>query len=131
MMYPRSACLLRLSSKFMFLRKISSSVISTISLIGGVITRFICIRQTDVKALIAYSSVRHIGLATAGVISNSWWGWQGAVIILIAHGLCSSCIFSLANITYETVSSRSIYATKGIIALFPSLSFWWFCFSGA
>jgi len=121
--------LLRLASKFFLLRKLSSPLVIRVCLIGGVITRFICIRQTDVKALIAYSSVAHIGLATAGIISNTTWGWQGAFIILISHGLCSSCIFALANITYETVGSRGIYLTKGMLSLFPSITFWWFCFS--
>ena len=49
--------------------------------------------------------------------------------MLLAHGLCSSCIFSLANITYESIGSRRIYITKGIAALFPSLTFWWFALS--
>ena len=121
--------ILRLASKFLLFNKLARDLVLAISLIGGVITGFICVRQTDVKALIAYSSVSHIGLATAGVISNTSWGWQGAFIILIAHGLCSSCMFSLANITYETISSRSIFITKGLINLFPSLTFWWFCFA--
>lgn len=121
--------LLRVATKHIMLNNSATPLIIRIALIGGAITRFICVRQTDVKALIAYSSVRHIGLATAGIMSNTQWGWQGAFIILIAHGLCSSCIFSLANITYETISSRGIYITKGIITFFPSLTFWWFCFS--
>ena len=66
--------LLRVASKFILLNNSLTSLIIRISLIGGAITRFICVRQTDVKALIAYSSVRHIGLATAGIISNSIWG---------------------------------------------------------
>ena len=121
--------LLRLRSKIIILNKSVSSPILTICTMGGAITRFICIRQTDVKSLIAYSSVRHIGLATAGVITGTLWGWQGRLSILIAHGLCSSCIFSLANISYETTQSRRIYITKGLLALFPSITFWWFCFA--
>ena len=121
--------LLRIRTKFIILRKTLSPIIIRVSLIGGVITSLICVRQTDVKSLIAYSSVRHIGLATAGIMSNTLWGWQGAFIILLAHGLCSSCIFALANITYETTHSRRIYITKGLITLFPAITFWWFWFS--
>lgn len=121
--------LLRITSKILMLNKLVSAPLLTVCTIGGVITRFICIRQTDVKSLIAYSSVRHIGLATAGVLTGTLWGWQGRLSILIAHGLCSSCIFSLANIRYETTQSRSIYITKGLLRLFPSITFWWFCFS--
>ena len=121
--------IIRIATKYIWLNKLIAPAIISICLVGGVIAGLICIRQTDVKALIAYSSVRHMGLATAGIISNTSWGWQGAFIMLLAHGLCSSCIFSLANITYETISSRRIYITKGIAALFPSLSFWWFALS--
>lgn len=63
--------ILRLASKFLLFNKLARDLVLAISLIGGVITGFICVRQTDVKALIAYSSVSHIGLATAGVISNT------------------------------------------------------------
>uniref|UniRef100_A0AAU6QH76 NADH-ubiquinone oxidoreductase chain 4 n=1 Tax=Prionospio sp. 7 MH-2023 TaxID=3059275 RepID=A0AAU6QH76_9ANNE len=121
--------LLRIASKFIFLNNIATPLIMSISLMGGAIASFICIRQTDVKALIAYSSVSHMGLATAGIMSNTWWGWQGALMMLIAHGLCSSCMFSLANMTYETIGSRGMYITKGMMTFFPSLTFWWFCFS--
>ena len=121
--------LLRVSSKFIFLNKSLAPALISLSLIGGVIARFICLRQTDVKALIAYSSISHIGIATAGIISNTNWGWHGALIILIAHGLCSSCLFSLANVSYETIQSRRIYTTKGLITFFPAITFWWFCFS--
>ena len=120
---------LRLSQKFPLYRKTTSYIIIAVRLVGGAIASFICMRQTDIKSLIAYSSVSHIGLATGGILSNTLWGWQGAFTILIAHGLCSSCLFALANITYETTHSRSIYITKGIISFFPFITFWWFCFS--
>lgn len=100
-----------------------------IALWGGVITRFICLRQTDIKSLIAYSSIGHIALVIIGSTLLSPWGWQGSLIIIIAHGLCSSCLFSLANITYETTSTRRMFLTKGLLCLFPSLSFWWFILS--
>lgn len=121
--------LLRVSSKMIFISKTITTPIIIVCTIGGALARLICIRQTDVKSLIAYSSVSHIGLATGGIISNTLWGWQGAFAILIAHGFCSSCMFSLANITYETTQSRRIYVNSGLISMFPSLTFWWFCFS--
>lgn len=63
--------ILRVASNFINLNlKIAPPIIS-ISLVGAVVTRFICIRQTDVKSLIAYSSVAHIGLVTGGILSNS------------------------------------------------------------
>jgi NADH-ubiquinone oxidoreductase chain 4 len=63
--------LLRISSPLFHHNAKISFVIMRISLVGAVIARFICVRQTDVKSLIAYSSVSHMGIVTAGVISNT------------------------------------------------------------
>lgn len=120
--------LLRLSWFLSYLNKNVSSLVIRISLVGGVITRLICIRQVDLKSLIAYSSVSHIGLVTRGIIRNTSWGWYGALVMILAHGLCSSGLFSLANINYETTQTRSIFITKGLMSFFPSLCFWWFLF---
>lgn len=106
-----------------------SPLCNSIAIWGGVITRLICIRQTDIKSLIAYSSVGHIALVILGISLLSTWGWKGALVIIIAHGLCSSCIFALANLTYESTHTRRIYLTKGILCIFPAISFWWFILS--
>lgn len=123
--------LLRLSTNFSKLNLKIAPLIIRISLIGAIITRFICIRQTDLKSLIAYSSVRHMGLITRGIISGTTWGWSGALTLILAHGLCSSALFALANISYETTHSRRIFITKGIISFFPSITLWWFLFAAA
>nr|QGA74036.1 NADH dehydrogenase subunit 4 [Chalcophana sp. N69] len=99
-----------------------------ISLVGGVLISFICLRQNDLKSLIAYSSVVHMGMVLAGLMTLNFWGLIGAFILMVAHGLCSSGLFCLANISYERVFSRSFYLNKGLINLSPSLSFWWFMF---
>lgn len=106
-----------------------SRILMRISLIGAIVTRFICLRQSDIKALIAYSSVGHIGLLLAATISNSNWAIWGALIIIIAHGLCSSALFILANLTYEITHTRRIYLTKGLLAICPTISIWWFLFA--
>ena len=100
-----------------------------LSLWGAVSTRAICLRQSDLKALIAYSSVGHIGLILARIISNSNWAIYGALIIIIAHGLCSSALFLLANLNYEITHTRSIYLTKGLLSTAPILTIWWFLFT--
>lgn len=97
-----------------------------ISLVGGLIVSLICLRQSDIKSLIAYSSVAHIGLVLRGLITMNRWGIWGALVIILAHGLCSSGLFCLANISYERISRRSIYLNKGIINMIPRLSLWWF-----
>ena len=96
--------------------------ITSVAIVGAAITRIICLRQTDFKALIAYSSVGHIGLLIAGVISNTRIGLYGRLAIIIAHGLVSSALFRLANITYEQTHTRNIALTKGILVSLPIIS---------
>nr|AFQ62313.1 NADH dehydrogenase subunit 4 [Enicmus brevicornis] len=102
-----------------------------ISLVGGVIVSLICLRQSDIKSLIAYSSVAHMGLVVMGIMSLTLWGLSGALVMMLAHGLCSSGLFALANISYERVHSRSVYLNKGLINIMPSMSMWWFLLSSS
>lgn len=118
--------LFRIIKLFIKIRLKINIFIIIISLIGGVIVSLICIRQNDIKSLIAYSSVAHIGIVLRGIITINLWGFWGALVIILAHGLCSSGLFCLANISYERVLSRRIYLNKGIINYLPSLSLWWF-----
>ena len=68
----------------------------------------------------------HISLIIGGIITINYWGLLGGLIIIIAHGLCSSGIFCLANISYERVIRRSLFINKGIINLIPRIRLWWF-----
>nr|YP_010704927.1 NADH dehydrogenase subunit 4 [Agrypnus binodulus]WCQ78463.1 NADH dehydrogenase subunit 4 [Agrypnus binodulus] len=97
-----------------------------ISLFGGFVISLICLRQSDIKSLIAYSSVSHMGLVLGGIMTMNLWGLYGAIVMMIAHGLCSSGLFCLANVTYERLGSRSLFLSKGLINLMPSMSLWWF-----
>nr|QYH44918.1 NADH dehydrogenase subunit 4 [Eupolyphaga sinensis] len=101
----------------------------SISLMGGILVSFICMRQTDLKALIAYSSVAHMGMVIGGLMNMTYWGFSGAYILMIAHGLCSSGLFCLANISYERLGSRSILINKGLMNFMPSMTLWWFLLS--
>ena len=118
--------LFRLYSKFYFISFHLSTPILILRIWGACIASTLCLRQSDIKALIAYSSVRHIGLVRAGILSLNSWGWTRALLLIIAHGLISSALFSIANITYETSSTRNLIIIKGLINLFPSLTIWWF-----
>nr|YP_010309725.1 NADH dehydrogenase subunit 4 [Croscherichia paykulli]UMR54842.1 NADH dehydrogenase subunit 4 [Croscherichia paykulli] len=102
-----------------------------LSMVGGMIISLICLRQSDIKSLIAYSSVAHMGLAVSGILTLNFWGMSGALMMMIAHGLCSSGLFCLANLSYERLGSRSLYLNKGLINILPSLSLWWFLFSSS
>lgn len=99
-----------------------------ISLLGGVLVSLICLRQVDLKSLVAYSSVSHIGLALCGILIINFWGLEGSYLIIIAHGLCSSGLFCLVNLIYERTRRRRIILNKGILNFFPSLRIWWFLF---
>nr|QLY89609.1 NADH dehydrogenase subunit 4 [Rachispoda cryptochaeta] len=103
----------------------------SISLVGGVLISLVCLRQTDLKALIAYSSVAHMGIVLAGLMTLTYWGLCGSYTLMIAHGLCSSGLFCLANITYERLGSRSLLINKGLLNFMPSMALWWFLLSSA
>nr|URX54027.1 NADH dehydrogenase subunit 4 [Neotermes cubanus] len=101
----------------------------SISLVGGVLVSLTCMRQTDLKSLIAYSSVAHMGIVIGGIMTMSYWGFCGSFTLMVAHGLCSSGLFCLANISYERLGSRSLLVSRGMLSLMPSMSFWWFMLS--
>ena len=121
--------LLRLFSFFPYFFYSFSCFFMIIGLWGGVVTSFICMRQVDMKALVAYSSVGHMGLFIGGLGVRSFWGWSGCLCIMLAHGLCSSALFSLCNLVYESLGSRRMFLCKGMLTFFPFLCLWWFFFS--
>nr|YP_009630621.1 NADH dehydrogenase subunit 4 [Rhopalopsole bulbifera]QBR55141.1 NADH dehydrogenase subunit 4 [Rhopalopsole bulbifera] len=98
----------------------------SVSLVGGFLVSLVCLRQTDLKALIAYSSVAHMGIVLGGLMTMSYWGFCGSLTLMIAHGLCSSGLFCLANISYERLGSRSLLINKGLMNFMPSMTLWWF-----
>nr|YP_010267392.1 NADH dehydrogenase subunit 4 [Neoperla bimaculata]UIF93992.1 NADH dehydrogenase subunit 4 [Neoperla bimaculata] len=102
-----------------------------ISLVGGVVVSLMCLRQIDLKALIAYSSVAHMGVVLGGLLTLTYWGFCGAFALMIAHGLCSSGLFCLANISYERSGSRSLLINRGLLNFMPSMTLWWFLLSSA
>lgn len=97
-----------------------------LALWGIIITGTICLRQTDLKSLIAYSSVSHMGLVAGGIFIQTPWGLTGALILIIAHGLASSALFCLANTTYERTHSRTILLARALQMVLPLIASWWF-----
>nr|YP_001293823.1 NADH dehydrogenase subunit 4 [Spratelloides gracilis]BAF64136.1 NADH dehydrogenase subunit 4 [Spratelloides gracilis] len=97
-----------------------------LALWGIIMTGSICLRQTDLKSLIAYSSVSHMGLVAGGILIQTPWGLTGAIILMIAHGLVSSALFCLANTAYERTHSRTMVLARGLQVLFPLTATWWF-----
>nr|YP_009745122.1 NADH dehydrogenase subunit 4 [Etheostoma trisella]QIG87132.1 NADH dehydrogenase subunit 4 [Etheostoma trisella] len=93
---------------------------------GVVMTGSICLRQTDLKSLIAYSSVSHMGLVVGGILIQTPWSFSGALILMIAHGLTSSALFCLANTNYERTHSRTMLLARGLQMVLPLMTAWWF-----
>nr|WKU83734.1 NADH dehydrogenase subunit 4 [Alipumilio avispas] len=123
--------LLRIFSIFQSLGFKYNYLFISISLVGSVLVSLICLRQTDLKSLIAYSSVAHMGVVLGGLLTMTCWGFCGSYILMIAHGLCSSGLFCLANISYERLGSRSLLINKGLLNFMPSMTLWWFLLCSA
>nr|YP_010350405.1 NADH dehydrogenase subunit 4 [Ixodes myrmecobii]UOK09886.1 NADH dehydrogenase subunit 4 [Ixodes myrmecobii] len=123
--------LYRFKSIYMLELMKMGNLIVVLSVMGGMLIGVMCLFQVDVKALIAYSSVCHMGVVLGGSMSMGFWGSYGSLLLMIGHGLCSSGLFCLANFMYERFFTRSVMLLKGIGKIFPNLSLWWFLMSVA
>nr|YP_009445586.1 NADH dehydrogenase subunit 4 [Rhinolophus yunnanensis]ATW63857.1 NADH dehydrogenase subunit 4 [Rhinolophus yunnanensis] len=96
-----------------------------LSLWGMIMTSSICLRQTDLKSLIAYSSVSHMALVIVAILIQTPWSYMGATALMIAHGLTSSMLFCLANSNYERIHSRTMILARGLQTILPLMAAWW------
>nr|AJR32517.1 NADH dehydrogenase subunit 4 [Urocyon cinereoargenteus]AJR32530.1 NADH dehydrogenase subunit 4 [Urocyon cinereoargenteus] len=96
-----------------------------LSLWGMIMTSSICLRQTDLKSLIAYSSVSHMALVIVAILIQTPWSYMGATALMVAHGLTSSMLFCLANSNYERIHSRTMILARGLQTLLPLMAAWW------
>ena len=98
-------------------------VIYTIAVITIIYASFSTLRTTDVKELIAYSSVCHAAVYLIGVFSNTLQGIEGSIVLGLAHGFVSSGLFVCAGgVLYDRTGTRSIYFYRGLTQLMPILS---------
>nr|YP_009753946.1 NADH dehydrogenase subunit 4 [Oncopodura yosiiana]QIT06427.1 NADH dehydrogenase subunit 4 [Oncopodura yosiiana] len=104
----------------------SSSLVVGLSLSGMFFVGLICCRLNDLKVLIAYSSVAHMGLVICGLFSMSVLGMNGVLAMMLSHGLSSSGLFCIANMYYERSSSRSFFMNKGLLTFLPLMSIFMF-----
>nr|AAS77700.1 NADH dehydrogenase subunit 4 [Sus scrofa] len=96
-----------------------------LSMWGMIMTSSICLRPTDLKSLIAYSSVSHMALVIVAIMIPTPWSFMGATALMIAHGLTSSMLFCLAHTNYERVHSRTMILARGLQTLLPLMATWW------
>ena len=90
----------------------------------------VTIRQTDFKALVAYSSISHVSIVVLGLFSNTIQGIEGGIILSIAHGLVSPALFILVGgVLYDRFHTRTIRYYRGVVAYIPIFSILFFIFS--
>nr|ALY11324.1 NADH dehydrogenase subunit 4 [Tambocerus sp. PY-2015] len=100
----------------------------SLSMIGAMMIGLVCLIQGDVKMMIAYSSISHMGMVIMGILTMSIWGLMGSFLLMVGHGFCSSGMFYLANLLYIRSGSRSFFINKGMINFMPSCSMMWFIY---
>jgi NADH-quinone oxidoreductase subunit M len=99
-----------------------STLAITLSIIGIVYGSIIAIRQTDIKRLIAYSSIAHVGLIAAGVFVWNQQSVQGAVIQMLNHGISVVALFFIIQIIEDRTGTRDIPSLGGIVLKAPILA---------
>ena len=96
------------------------AIMGVISVLYGA---FVAIAQTDLKRMVAYSSVSHMGYVLIGLASMQVAGWNGAIFQLFSHGIISALLFFLVGVLYERTHSRNIDHFQGLWKLMPKYTF--------
>ena len=94
-------------------------LIYTLSLIAIVYTSLVALMQDDMKKLIAYSSVAHMGFVTLGIFTMTQQGLEGSIVQMISHGLVSAALFLCVGVLYDRMHSRLIITYGGVVTVMP------------
>lgn len=97
-------------------------ILVTLSLLGVLLPALTALRQTDLKRIVAYSSISHMSFTLLGLITLSSLGYEGAVTIFFAHGFVSAGLFIVIGILYDRYRTRSIFYLTGLNSNMPYLS---------
>jgi len=100
-----------------------TSLIFTLSIIAIIYTSLVALMQDDMKKLIAYSSVAHMGFVTIGIFSLTKQGLEGSIIQMISHGLISAALFLCVGVVYDRYHSRMISSYGGLVNIMPKYAF--------
>jgi len=103
--------------------------IYTLSLIAIIYTSLIALMQEDMKKLIAYSSVAHMGFVTLGIFTFNKHGIEGSIIQMISHGLISAALFLCVGIVYDRINSRLIKSYGGLATVTPKYAVFFMVFT--
>ena len=98
-------------------------LIFSLSIIAIIYTSLIALMQDDMKKLIAYSSVAHMGFVTIGIFSVTKQGLDGSIIQMISHGLISAALFLCVGVVYDRFQSRMISSYGGLVNVMPKYAF--------
>ena len=104
-------------------------LIFALSVIAIIYTSLIALMQDDMKKLIAYSSVAHMGFVTIGIFSITKQGLEGSIIQMISHGLISAALFLCVGVLYDRFNSRMISSYGGLVNVMPRYSFLFMIFT--
>ncbi len=96
-----------------------------------IITSLIALVQTDIKKLIAYSSVAHMGFVTMGIFTANIYGIEGAIFQMISHGFISGALFISVGVIYDRMHTREISAYGGLVERMPKYAFAFMVFTMA
>ena len=99
--------------------EVFTPLIYTLSVIAIIFTSLIALMQEDMKKLIAYSSVAHMGFVTLGIFTIQQQGIEGSIIQMISHGLVSAALFLCVGVVYDRMHSRLITTYGGIVTIIP------------
>ena len=94
-------------------------VVYTLSVIAIIYTSLVALAQQDIKKLIAYSSVAHMGYVTMGIFSMTQQGVQGGIFQMISHGIVSGALFLCVGVVYDRMHTREISAYGGLVNRMP------------
>src|SRR5882757_402727 len=94
-------------------------LIFTLSIIAIIYTSLVALAQEDMKKLIAYSSVAHMGIVTLGIFTVTEEGLQGAVIQMLSHGVVSAALFLIVGVVYDRMHTREIARYGGLADIMP------------
>ncbi|WP_422370317.1 NADH-quinone oxidoreductase subunit M [Hoeflea sp.] len=93
--------------------------IFTLSVVAIIYTSLVALMQEDIKKLIAYSSVAHMGFVTMGIFAANQQGVQGAIFQMLSHGLISGALFLCVGVVYDRMHTREIAAYGGLVNNMP------------
>ena len=108
-----------------------SPLVYLLSVTGVIYASLCAIRQTDLKRIIAYSSVAHMNLVTLGIFSFNIVGLEGSILQSISHGFVSGAMFLMIGILYERYHSRFLYYYGGLVHMMPIYSAFFLIFTMA